>query len=56
MLSPKQICVLIIVEYSMISMLDYFEDILANAGLPYAWLECDLNEVTRIGKKYVKHE
>ena len=28
-----------IIEYSTISMLGYFKDILANAGLPETWLE-----------------
>ena len=36
-------------EYSTISTLDYFEDTLANVGLPEALLECDLNDVNRIG-------
>ena len=41
-------------EYFTVSMLDYFEDTLSNMGLPEAWLECDSNDTTKIGKKYVK--
>ena len=37
----KLIWVLIIVEYSTISMLDYFNENLANVGLPEAWLGWD---------------
>ena len=56
MFSPKTISVPRIVEYSTISMLDYFEDNLANVVLPEAWLECDSNDVTRIENNCVKHE
>ena len=35
-----------IVEYSTISVLEYFEENLTYVGLPKAWLECDLNCVT----------
>ena len=54
--SPKNISVIIIVEYSTISMLEYFEDTLANVGLPEALLEWDSNYVTRIENKYIKRE
>ena len=40
----------------MISVLEYFEDTLANVGLPEAWLKCDSNCVTRVENKYVKCE
>ena len=43
-------------EYSTISMLDYFKDILASVVLPEAWLGQDLDGVTRIENKYVKRE
>ena len=43
-------------EYSTISMLDYFEDTLANVGLPEAWMGWYSNGVTRIGKKIVNSE
>ena len=56
MLSPKTISVLRIVEYSTISMLDYFEDTLANVGLSEAWLGCVYNCVTGIRNNYVKCE
>ena len=45
-----------IVEYSTISVLEYFGDTLSNVGLPEAWLECDMNGATRIGNKYVRRE
>ena len=45
-----------IVEYSTISVLEYFEDTLANVGLPEAWLRCDSNCVTRVENKYVRRE
>ena len=51
--SPKPIWVLIIMEYSTISMLGYFEDTLTNVGLFEAWLEWDSNDVTRIENKFV---
>ena len=35
-------------------MLDYFEDTLANVGLPEDLLECDSDNVTQIENKYVK--
>ena len=54
--SPKNISVIIIVEYSTISMLEYFEDTLANVGLPEALLEWDSNYVTQIENKYIKCE
>ena len=37
--SPKTISVLRMVEYSAILVLYYFEDTLANVGLPDDWLE-----------------
>ena len=40
----------------MTSMLDYFKEILANMGLPEAWLEWDSNDVTLTKNKYVKRE
>ena len=43
-------------EYSTISMLDYFEETLANVRLPESWPECDLNDVTRIKNKYIKRK
>ena len=43
-------------EFSTISILDYLEDILANVGLPEAWLEWDSNDVTQIKDKSVKCE
>ena len=43
-------------EYSTISMLNCFVDILANVGLPEAWLEWDSNDVTQIKDKSVKCE
>ena len=45
-----------IVEYSTISVLEYFEDTLANVGLPEARLKCDSNYVTQVKNKYVKHK
>ena len=45
---PNSISVIIIVEYSTISVLEYFGDTVANAGLPEAWLEYDSNCVTQI--------
>ena len=56
MLLPKPIWVLIIVEYSTISTVDYFEDTLANVGLPEAWLEWYSNDVTQIKNKSIKRE
>ena len=35
-------------EYSTISVLDYFIDTMANLGLPEAWLEWDSNDVAWI--------
>ena len=43
-------------EYSTISMLNYFKDNLANVGLPKAWLVWDSNCVTPIQNKYIKRE
>ena len=43
-------------ENSTILMLGYFKDILANVGLPEAWLEYDSNDVTRIKNNCVKRE
>ena len=43
-------------EYSAISVLEYFKDTLANMGLPEAWLECVLNCVNRVESKYVRRE
>ena len=40
-------------EYSTISILDYFEDTLDNVGLPEAWLEWYSNNETQIKNKYV---
>ena len=37
-------------------MLDYFEEDLANVGLPEAWLEFYSNDVTQIENKCVKRE
>ena len=45
-----------IVEYSMISVLEYFEDTLNNVELPEVWLEFDLNFVTWIENKHVRRE
>ena len=41
-------------EYSKISVLEYFGDTMVNVGLPEAWLECDLNCVNRIENKSVR--
>ena len=54
--SPKPIWVIIIVEYSTISMLNYFEDTLDNVGLPEAWLGRESNYLTQIVKKCIKSE
>ena len=43
-------------EYSIISMLGYFKDTLSNVGIPDSWLQWDLDDVTQIENKYVKHE
>ena len=45
-----------IVEYTTILVLEYFEDTLANAGLPEAWLMCDSNCVTQVENKYVRRQ
>ena len=37
-------------------MLEYFEDTLANVGLPEVWLKCYSNFVTRVKNKFVKRE
>ena len=55
-LSPNPISMIRIVKYSTISVLEYFEDTLANMGLPEALLECDSNRVTRVKNKYVRRE
>ena len=39
--SPNPILIIKVLEYSMISVLEYFGDTLENIGLPKAWLECD---------------
>ena len=54
--SPNPNSIVRIVEYSTISVLEYFEDTLANVGLPEASLKCDLNCVTRVENRYVKRE
>ena len=56
MFLPNPISIIRIVEYSTISVLEYFGDTLANVGLPEAWLECDSNFVTRIKNKYIGRE
>ena len=43
-------------EYSTISVLEYFKDTLANEGLPEDLLNCDSNFVTWIENKYIRHE
>ena len=53
---PNPISIIGIVEYSMISVLEYFGDTLANVGLPEAWLVCDWDCVNCIENKYVRHE
>ena len=45
-----------IVEYTTILVLEYFEDTLANVGLPEAWLRWDSNCATRVKNKYVRRE
>ena len=40
-----------IVEYSTISVLEYFEDTLANVGIPEAFLEFSSNCVTQVENK-----
>ena len=52
----KSISVLIIVEFSTISLLDCFEDTLAHVGLPESWLEYELNDVTQIKNNYINLE
>ena len=56
MFSPKPNFNYRIVEYSMISVLEYFEDTLANVGLLESWLKCDSNCVTQVENKYVRGE
>ena len=56
MFSPNIISIIRSVEYSTILVLEYFEDTLANVGLPEAWQEFDLNCVTRIKNEYVRRE
>ena len=43
-------------EYSTISMMDYFYDTLANVGLPEAWLEWESNDPNQTENKCVKCE
>ena len=50
-LPPNTISIIIIVEYSTISVLDYFKDTLANVGLPEAWMEWYSNCVAQIELK-----
>ena len=45
-----------IVDYSIISVLKYIEDTLANVGLPEALMRCDSNCVTQVENKYVRRE
>ena len=40
----------------MITILEYFEDIQADVGLPESWMQRDSNYVTRVAKTYVKRE
>ena len=54
--SCQKILAFRIVEYSTISMLDYFEYTLSNVGLPEDWLEWDSDYENRIENKYVKRE
>ena len=56
MFLPDPISIIRIVEYSTISVLEYFEDTLANVGLPESLLKCDLNCVTRIENRCVRCE
>ena len=56
MFSLNTISIIIIVEYSTISVLEYFEDTLTNVGLPESWLGWDSNYVTRIENKYISRE
>ena len=56
MFSTNTISSIRIVEYSTVLVLEYFKDILANVGLPEAWLEWDSNFVTRIENKYFSCE
>ena len=39
MFLPNTLSIIIIVEYSNISVLEYFEDTLANVEIPESWLE-----------------
>ena len=56
MFSPNPISITGIVEYSTISVLEFFEDTLANVELPEALLEFDSNCVTWVENKYVRRE
>ena len=56
MFFPNPILIIRIVEYSTISVQEYFKDTLANMGLPGAWLKYDLNCVTCVENKYVRRE
>ena len=51
MFSTNTVSIIRIVEYSKISVLEFFEDTLANVGLTEAWLEWGFNFVTRIKKQ-----
>ena len=52
----KPIEVLIILEYSTIFLLDYFQQTLAYAVLPEYWLEWYLNDITQIKNKCMQKE
>ena len=56
MFSPNLISSIRIVEYSTISVLEYFKDNLVNVGIPEAWMRCDSNFVARDENKYVRRE
>ena len=53
---PNPISIIRIVEYSTISVLEYFRDILDNVGLPESRLESNYNFVTHIINKEVRCE
>ena len=53
---PKPIWVLKIVEYSMNSIFDHFEDTLANIGLLELWIKWYYNDLIWIKNKSVKRE
>ena len=52
----NSISIIIIVEYSTTSVLEYFGDTLVNVGLPEAWIEFDSNFVARVENKYVRRD